>query len=881
MKTGSIIIAPVVQHPMLMEQLLQDQNVITDIKLQPLSVFLGTTNNQNSDYFSCLALLKPLETALSILTPYLSHPLFIKEILQFYEYFVCFGVDFNTLPTENETQRELKVIFQTLVGLETTKIKQFHTINTFNTDFLDAVSISEYYISDILEQHFIDLLLDKGAHLLPLEKVQHEKANLFKASNQRIEVEGIAQYLLQKNNLDKILLLYTDPSYEALIEQLFPSYKIPYQNQTIQYPSLAIHHFLALLDFVEAFDYETLSQALASNAFSFINHVALYEYITYFQLNPEALINQDYHYNPEHYLKFNSANQNALKYLFLSASETLDACSSLLAEFRNFHQENNFEKICAFLYEYLAKLSYPAEENNAFLQLAQILENQLPYLTKTESPTTHLKHLLSGVQIQAENDFVGCTVLPLKSSFLSGYDTVIVMGANNDYFPSAPNYEGIIDEHYLTNCSNFPTMETRYQQFTKQKDSFLQLGKELIITYHYGDYNGKEKSLVFEIEHFAQQHNISIQEMPLKENNQTNYTNETMNAAVAQQLFFRDHSLYGSISSFETYFKCPYAYFLRQGLRLYNSSLPQVDVAYFGSLMHAVMELLLKEKGKDYANVTYGEVENKVAEVFTSIKIFYEKEMNRYQYTIQKVSKLLYQSFVFLKDLEEHTSFIPIDSEYQFAHTIPLGEHKIEISGTIDRVDETDHYFRILDFKSSDQSLGATEVLAGIKLQLLTYSWVYQQLSVKQLMGVYYFSFSSGNISTEAYELSRRPKTIKAITASQYYDFYLKKRQLEGWTFALDESLDEDTKHIKGLSRNKDGQLTVRSGVYEFSKVNQFIEEIYTVLVNELWQGNIALDPKPDACKFCDYKTVCQFKGQVNSLESRVELTSFRKDKES
>ena len=881
MKAGSTIIAPVVQHAMLMEQLLQNQDAISDIRLQPLSVFLGNSNNQSEDYFSALERLNELNDSLTILAPYLSHPLFIKEILQFHEYFTCFHIDLNTLPIENETQKELAVIFQTLDKLKTTKIQQFHYLSELSKEALDSVFISEYFISDILEQYFIDLLLEKGAHFLPLEKTQFEQATLWKASNQRIEVEGVAQYLSQKNDCSKTLILYSHPSYEALFDQLFPVYQIPYQNQTFQYPSLVPKQFLLLLDFVQTFTYDAFIKALASNAFSFPDPVALYEYITYFQLSPDSLIKKEYHYQAEHYHEFNIANQNALKDLFLNASEGLDICSSLLAELKVLHQTRNFEKTCVFLYEYLAQQSYCKAENDAFLQLSQILEDNLSSLLKTENPAYHLEYLLSRIQVHEEKELVGCTILPLTSSFLSGYETIIMMGSNSDYFPSISSYEGIIDEHYLTSCFNFPNMETRYQQYTKQKECFLQLGKELIITYHYGDYNGKEKSLVFEIEYFAQLHKINIEEIPLKENNQTRYSKENLNATLAQQLFFNDHHLYGSISSFETYFKCPYAYFLRQGLRLYNSSLPQVDAAYLGSLLHAVMEQLLKEKGKNYANVSYEEVKNKVEVEFSQIRIFYEKETNKYQYAIQRITKLLYQSFFFLKDLEEHSSFIPVNSEVRFSHTIPLGTFNIEINGIIDRVDEMSHYFRILDFKSSNQSLSAPEVLAGVKLQLLTYAWVYQQLLAKNLMGAYYFSFSSGNIATDAYQLSRRPKSIQEITTSQHYDSYLKNRQLAGWTFVLDESLDDDAKHIRGLSTNKDNQLSVRSGVYEFSKVNQFIQEIYTVLAQELWDGNISLTPSVEACTFCDYKAICQFKGQVKPLESRVEITSFRKDKAS
>ena len=66
--------------------------------------------------------------------------------------------------------------------------------------------------------------------------------------------------------------------------------------------------------------------------------------------------------------------------------------------------------------------------------------------------------------------------------------------------------------------------------------------------------------------------------------------------------------LRGSISSFETYFQCPYAYFLKSGLRLSKGSLTTVNAAIVGTIQHALLEQSIQTWGKDYAKLNETEM---------------------------------------------------------------------------------------------------------------------------------------------------------------------------------------------------------------------------------------------------------------------------------
>ena len=873
------MIAPSYQHQALIQKLLADKDVITNITLQPLSVFLKTSSSKEEDYFSCAKELSKLIPSLNILSPYLNHPLFIEEIITFHNYFSCFQISIDSLPEENEIEKEIKFILHHLKDFKTTQIQQFSYTNQLKN--LENVYLSEYFISDILQYRITQILLQKGVNLLPLSHQKISHLEIYKARNQRIEVEGIAQYLIQNSsNLKTTLLVYTDPSYQTLLQQVLTRYQIPFQFQSNNSSSLVINQFLHLLDFISEFSTESLINILENHCLPLKHPQAFCEYVSYFSLSPHDILNGESIYEPEQFISFNKSHQNALKQMIETALKDLDDCSHFLKKASYLHQKNDITETCHFLYSFLAQETTHLEEEDIFQQLSGFLEDSLILLQDSENPQIHLKHFLLQMQTQKNNPLSGLTLTPIQSFLLDDYETIFLLGTSSDYFPAIPVFQGIIDETYLAKIPSFPNAETRYHQYTKQLNRIFSCSKQLIISYSYGDYNGKSKELSFEIEEFASSQQVEIKEIPIIENNPYSFSKETLSEEISQKLFFNKQSLHGSVSSFETYFKCPYSYFLKHGLHLYNEAYPEIDVSYLGTLMHCIMENLITKKGKQYATTSKKEIQQEVQSLFSPIQSFFKGHDNLLEITIIKITALLYQSFQFLQELENHSNFVPIHSELEFSYTIPIDGFEIQLKGYIDRIDEYDKYFRILDLKSSPHSLSETKVLAGLQLQLLTYAWVYQQLSNKELMGVYYFSFTSGNIPTDAYHISRRPKNLQYLNESTYFDLFVEQRKLSGWTFDDPLILDDNAKHTKGLYINKNGDVAVRSGNYDTLKTEQFIHEIYAYLAQELWSGNISASPIEGACTYCDYHAICQFKGREEVPTPKLDINTFRKEKE-
>jgi hypothetical protein len=65
---------------------------------------------------------------------------------------------------------------------------------------------------------------------------------------------------------------------------------------------------------------------------------------------------------------------------------------------------------------------------------------------------------------------------------------------------------------------------------------------------------------------------------------------------------------------------------------------------------------------------------------------------------------------------------------------------------------------------------------------------------------------------------------------------------------------------VMGLNNNNNiGSLYK----FDLMKIEELFTEIYSYLVNELSIGNIQRRPVEGACTYCDYASICWYKGKV------------------
>lgn len=174
------------------------------------------------------------------------------------------------------------------------------------------------------------------------------------------------------------------------------------------------------------------------------------------------------------------------------------------------------------------------------------------------------------------------------------------------------------------------------------------------------------------------------------------------------------------------------------------------------------------------------------------------------------------------------------------------------IIGTVDRIDATDDYSRIIDYKSGDVEFSKEKLNAGIQLQLPLYSKAISKDS--DISGMYYF---------------RIKDFVKDVDDN---DSILKGYKLSGPTLNnLDILRDNDKSLDSGVSSNiisasltTKGEISSRSKLLTKEEMEATMNDSITVAqesIKGILSGNTKAYPLIikdfDACKYCKYKCLC------------------------
>lgn len=322
----------------------------------------------------------------------------------------------------------------------------------------------------------------------------------------------------------------------------------------------------------------------------------------------------------------------------------------------------------------------------------------------------------------------------------------------------------------------------------------------------------------------------------------------------------------------EDYYKCPYRAFLSNALKLKRREEGVVDGFSVGNIMHGIFEKYTLQMH----TVTDEESSNKL--VFSiAEELLKDKEYERYltdpasswsvRATVLECAKFCYRNYLAIKN----SKFKVSKTEAKFGDgkdcdypAISLNNGRVKMTGKIDRVDEGEQYFRILDYKTKSNSADVELLFTGKKLQLYLYAKaVSQKLTSSKLAGLYYMPI-----------------------ADNYLEDGEKVRQLSNGLTLDDDNVinmhDGDALTGEGTflrTKNIYSKVTVEDRVSE-QGLNALMD--YSVLLSEkaverMQEGVIA----PSACDemicgYCDYKSICPHGGtSENRNHGKVDYSTI------
>ncbi|MBO4679254.1 MAG: PD-(D/E)XK nuclease family protein [Lachnospiraceae bacterium] len=352
------------------------------------------------------------------------------------------------------------------------------------------------------------------------------------------------------------------------------------------------------------------------------------------------------------------------------------------------------------------------------------------------------------------------------------------------------------------------------------------------------------------------------------------------------------NTINASISRMETYAGCAYSHFLKYGMRLKVTEEYGFEASDLGTIYHGVLDRFSSELERN--NISWADFskEDGEAMVEQAVRAYcedYEQGLlsddEQNAYTVEKINRIMKRTVDTLQFQLKRGHFKPESHEYSFKREIPLdGDTNLLLNGTIDRVDlyEQDNriYVKILDYKSSSKDIDVTDIYHGIQQQLAFYmaEAVHREQTANPDKEVIPGALLYYTIDNPM--LSNAKKTSIEMLESAIRDKLKPKGIVEDSEDNI-RNLDDNAMgdaSVLPVSFNKDGSVSKRSAGRVFSReeMNNLLNYVERMVINigkRINDGDKRISPmrndKSDACKFCDFKSICRFDEKIPGYTER------------
>lgn len=355
----------------------------------------------------------------------------------------------------------------------------------------------------------------------------------------------------------------------------------------------------------------------------------------------------------------------------------------------------------------------------------------------------------------------------------------------------------------------------------------------------------------------------------------------TLSRENAQTLFGRDMTI--SPSGVEVYHKCRFFYFCRYGLRVQPRLPVGLDVLSRGTLIHYVLEHMLKRHGsKGLSCLSAGQMQSNIHSMLLQ---YVEEEMGgleekppTFRFRLTRIEALLVSLLTHMAAEMQNSEFVTAACELNISKqgevspmTIALPQGgTLSVVGVVDRLDtfvrDGITYFRVVDYKTGIKTFSLHDIYYGIGLQMLIYLYSIEENGIqfgehRYPAGILYMPARRTSVA-ETKEEEREKELAKAL-------------RMKGLILDAPEVLHAMDPAMSGLylplSFNKNGTPCVSHSLASlefFGKTHQAIRQLLYEMGACLQRGEITCDPldpagsDEDACRYCDYQSACPLGGE-------------------
>ncbi len=381
-----------------------------------------------------------------------------------------------------------------------------------------------------------------------------------------------------------------------------------------------------------------------------------------------------------------------------------------------------------------------------------------------------------------------------------------------------------------------------------------------------------------------------------------NRSHKIDDTAIAQRLFGRD--MFISASRVEAYYKCPFAYFCRYGIKAMPRKIAELDPMQRGNVIHYALERLLTDFKRDellsMQRKDLLEFFERILNEYLMSRLDGANRSERFVYLYNKLILTVCDVAQRLIKELSLSKFTPVDFELGIGddkeippYVVDTANGKITVSGAIDRVDEAtvngEKYIRVVDYKSSGKEFSLSDVIQGLNMQMFIYLFTLWQNGGERYgeftpAGVLYYPANSPLVSVS-----------RDMSADAVEDEVQKKCRMNGIILdnhsvirAMDES--ESGMFVPAKPDKKGGFTGTLIGLKQLMKLKEKADDVLREMADSLHSGEIPAVPAygknyDKTCEYCDYKAVCSYEEsipvyQLNDCKTEEALSIIEKGDE-
>lgn len=368
--------------------------------------------------------------------------------------------------------------------------------------------------------------------------------------------------------------------------------------------------------------------------------------------------------------------------------------------------------------------------------------------------------------------------------------------------------------------------------------------------------------------------------------------NCTKDIKCAKELYFVNKKT--SASQLETYFACPYRYFVNYGLKLKENKIAKLSKLDIGVILHKVAELFIKNINQ-FKNAEETKLSTMISQfvenVFEKLKLKKSKNRVAINFLFDESKRLC----KYLLEEQNDSGFKAKYNEYSFngknGSKIKLvNNEELSFEGKIDRIDEFGDYVRIIDYKTGDIDSDLYSIYYGKKIQLVSYLIAISEIKNKKIAGLFYLPIHSDYVKNEE-KLQEKYKMngflLNDIEVVRHMDNNLSFDNPKSKYVPISIKNNEDLKNRNEFEISRPGQKFLTEE--EFNLLKSYNEELCLTAANEILSGYIQpspikknndIDSMP--CAWCEYFGFCGLNNSKNpqgrNCSSSIDIKSFHKN---